>query len=289
MALTNTPKSSPQKTLRYWPGKLVMTGLGLGALAALALSGRAWALTTISAGYTTSSPLPVGSIVSLIKNASDEVSAATSANVANIFGVVINSGDSLLTLTTGQTSQVQVATSGVVNVLVSNINGSIAQGDEVTASPISGVGMKATSDIKVVGIAQGSLNTSNSSTESYTDKGGQKHTVLVGEIPVLVNVSYFYKLPDKTIIPSAIQNIADSLAGKPVNTVPILLAIGVFLITLITVATIIYSLIRSSIISVGRNPMAQSAVYRDVIQLSVLVVGIIVVAVVLIYMILTKL
>jgi hypothetical protein len=47
-------------------------------------------------------------------------------------------------------------------------------------------------------------------------------------------------------------------------------------------------MIRNSIISVGRNPMAQSAVYRDVIQLSALVLGILAVAVIAIYFILSR-
>jgi hypothetical protein len=53
--------------------------------------------------------------------------------------------------------------------------------------------------------------------------------------------------------------------------------------------SIVFSLIRNSIISVGRNPMAQSAVYRNVIQLSLLVIIILGVAVGAIFMILTKL
>lgn len=265
----------------------------LAAIAALIFvavpAGSALALTTISQGYVTSDQVAQGSIVSLKKNSSDEVNAAATTNVDSILGVVINTNDSLLSLTSGQSSQVQVATSGVVQTLVSDINGSISQGDEITASPVAGVGMKATSDIKVVGIAQSSLDSTNSSTETYKDKSGSQHTIAVGDIPVLVNVSYFYKLPDKTIIPSAVQNIADALAGKQVNTVPILLSIGVFMVTVIVVVSIVYSMIHSSIISVGRNPMSQAAVYRDVIQLSALVVGILAVAVVLIYMILTKL
>jgi len=47
-------------------------------------------------------------------------------------------------------------------------------------------------------------------------------------------------------------------------------------------------MIRSGIISVGRNPMSQSAIYRDIIQLSVLVLGILTVAIISIYVILTR-
>ncbi|HVX58602.1 MAG TPA: hypothetical protein VG964_02600 [Candidatus Saccharimonadales bacterium] len=247
------------------------------------------AITTISQGYTTSDQVSVGSIVSLKNNSSDEVLATSSNNVGAILGVVIDNGNSLLSLSNEKASQVQVATSGVVQVLVSNINGSISQGDEITASPISGVGMKATDNTKVVGIAQASLNNNNSSNETYTDKSGAKHPVVIGEIPVLINVSYYYKQPDKTIIPSAIQNVANAFAGKTVSTLPILISMGIFIATLIIVASIVYSMIRSSIISVGRNPMSQSAVYRDLTQMSALVIGILAVSVVSIYMVLAKL
>lgn len=262
--------------------------LASASLLCIVLPVTASALTTISQSYTTTDKVGVGSIVSLQDNASDQVSAATSSNVPGIIGIVIDGQNSLLTLTSNQKNQIQVATSGVVQVLVSDINGRIAQGDQVTASPISGVGMKATSSVKVVGIAQQAMSTSNSSNQTYTDKAGKQHTVLIGEIPVLVNASYFYKQPEKTLIPLAVQNIANALAGKPVNALPIIISMGIFIVTLIAIVSIIYSMIRSSIISVGRNPMSQSAIYRDLLQMSALVVGILGVAVVSIYLILTK-
>ncbi|HVS58332.1 MAG TPA: hypothetical protein VHD60_01185 [Candidatus Saccharimonadales bacterium] len=246
------------------------------------------AVTTLSQGYFASSTISVGSIVSLDKNSTDHVSAATLTNVDGIMGVVINSENSLLSVSNGQNAQVQVATSGVVQVLVSDINGGIAEGDQITASPINGVGMKATDSVKVVGIAQDSLNTTNGGKQTYTDKSGQKHSVTIGDVPVLVNAAYYYKRPAKTLIPEAIQNIANALAGKPVNPLPILISMGIFLVTLIVVSSIVYSMIKNSIISVGRNPLSQSAVYRDLIQMSALVVGIIAIAVVSIYMILTR-
>jgi hypothetical protein len=127
-------------------------------------------------------------------------------------------------------------------------------------------------------------------TRCITDKKTkQKQDVKVGQISALVNVAYYYKQPEKTIIPSAIQNVANALAGKKVNSLPILISIGIFLMAMIVVVSIVFSLIRNSIISVGRNPMAQSAVYRNVIQLSLLVIIILGVAVGAIFMILTKL
>jgi hypothetical protein len=268
--------------------RFAMVSLALAALCILAVPATARGITTISQGFSTSDKLSIGSIVSLQKNSSDTVVAANGDNTNSILGVVINDGNSLLSLTSDKAHQIQVATSGIVEVLVSNINGDISQGDEITSSPINGVGMKATSSIKVVGIAQDALTGTHGSTQSYSDKKGQKHSVLLGEVPVLVNVSFYYKQPEKTIIPSAIQNIANALAGKPINPLPVLISMGIFIITLVVVVSIIYSMIRSSIISVGRNPMSQSAIYRDLIQLSALIVGILVVAVVSIYLVLVK-
>lgn len=259
------------------------------ALATLLTPAAASAITPLSQGYTSKDSLAFGSIVSLESSASDVVHAATSATAGNMLGVVINDRTTLLSLDTGKSSQVQVATSGVVSVLVSNINGDVRAGDEITASPISGVGMKATDNTKVIGIAQGDLKGNNASKESYTDKSGKKHDVLMGTVPLQVNVAYYYKQPDKTIIPSAVQNIANALAGKSVSSVPILISAGIFVVMMIVVSSIVYSMVRSSIISVGRNPMSQSAIYRDMVQMSALVVGILGVGLVTIYLVLTRL
>ena len=147
--------------------------------------------------------------------------------------------------------------------------------------------MKATGNAKIIGTAQATLNTTTQP-QSYTDSTGKQKTLRLAQIPVLVNVAYYYRQPEKTIIPQAVQNVANTVAGKQVSSVPILMSIGIFLITLVVVVSIIYSMIHSSIISVGRNPLSQSAIYRDILQMSALVVGILAVSVVSIYMVLTK-
>ncbi len=268
-------------------GFAIKAGLvGMALLIALVPT-LASAITTLSQGYSTKEDLPLGSIVSLERNTSDRVTAAVTSNADSILGVVINSDSSLLALTNDTKEQVQVATSGTVPVLVSDINGEIHQGDHITASPLKGVGMKATANVRIVGIAQGGMK--NATKQTYKDKDGKEHSVTLGEVPVIVNVAYFFKEPEKTIVPTALQNVANALAGKTVSTLPIVLSAAVFLIMLIIVSSIIYSMIRSSIISIGRNPMSQAAVYRDLIQLSSLVIAILAVGLISIYFILTRL
>lgn len=263
--------------------------IGLATISGLVFSPLiAHAATLISQGYMASSILPAGTIVSLKKDTIDFVESTTANTTNNILGVVINSDASQVSVASDKANQVQVATNGLEPVLVSTINGDVAVGDAITGSPIDGVGMKATGNSKVVGIAQDALPNSRSSKQTYKDKSGQQHDVVIGTVPVLVNVAYYYKQPDKTLFPSSVQNIANALAGKPVSALPIIISIGIFLVTLVLVVSIIYSLIKSSIISVGRNPMAQAAVYRNVIQLSLLILVILGVAIASIYMVLRR-
>lgn len=250
------------------------------------LTASAYAVTTLSQSYATSGKLVAGSLVSMDKNQPDHVNPATTDNVSNLYGVVINDGNSLLTVGTGKENQIQVATSGLQQVLVSDINGPVEIGDGITASPIPGVGMVATKNVKIIGTAQANLNGVK---QTFKAKDGKTGSAKIGSVPININVAYFYKQPDKTIIPSTLQNLANSLAGRRVDALPIIISAAIFLVTLIVVASIVYSMIKSSITSVGRNPMSQSAIYRDMVQMSALVVGIIAVGVVSIYLILTKL
>lgn len=249
----------------------------------------AMALTSVSEGYNGDSKLPLASIVSLKKDSVRDIELTATGNVDNMLGVVIPPENSLLSLTNGSATQTQVASSGEVQVLVSDINGSVKRGDHITASPLSGVGMKTTTNARVLGIAQGDMPDGDTSKQTYKDASGTEHTVKIGTVPVQINISYYFKEPDKTLVPSALQNVANSLAGKEVSTMPILISVAIFTVMIVVVASIIYSLIKNSIISVGRNPLSQSAVYRGVIQLSALVLAILGVGVVAIYLVLTRL
>lgn len=245
------------------------------------------AVTPISQSYIAQNDIPVGSIVSLRDNTADEIVPSTVENAGNIFGVTINSGSSLLAISSSKGRQIQVATSGTISVLVSDYNGPINQGDSITASPIAGVGMKASTNVRIIGLAQVDLRKGQK--QKVKLKDGTEKEVLLAQIPLLVNVSYFFKEPDKSIIPESIQRVANGIAGKKVDSLPIIVSAGIFIIMLIVVMAIIYTMIRSSIISIGRNPLSQAVVYRNLMQMSVLVLVILTVGIAAIYFILTKL
>ncbi|MEO6109602.1 MAG: hypothetical protein ABIP50_01145 [Candidatus Saccharimonadales bacterium] len=280
-------KSTLSATLSASGRRLVVVSSLLSVLFAFVVAPYAGAASLISQSYSSTEPLAIDSIVSLKENSSDEVVAANHTNAANLLGIVVGANSSSLSLTNNLANQVQVATSGTLRVLVSDINGIVERGDYITASPITGVGMKATDNARIIGVAQGSFE--GGANQTIKDDTGKDQQVMVGEIAVLVNVSSYFKQPEKTLIPSSIQNIANAFAGRNVNPLPILISAGIFVVTLITVMIIVYSMIRNGIISVGRNPLSQSAVYRNVIQMSGLVIGILGASFIAIYLVLTKL
>lgn len=263
-----------------------ITGLLSGLLLATLLMITVQADPVITQGYSTTQTIPSGAIVSIGKLSNSNVEMSNLSNANSLLGVVIASNNAQVALTSGS-NQVQVATSGLNDVLVSDINGKITAGDSIAASPITGVGMLATDNGEVIGSAQSNFPNATAS-KQVVSVNGAKQTVNIGSVPVLVSVGYYTKRPSKTIIPQSIQNLADAIAGKPVKSLPIIVTLVIFIVTLIAVVSIIYSLIHGSIISVGRNPMAQAAVYRNVIQLSSLVVIIVSVAIVAMYLILTR-
>lgn len=267
-------------------------GVWLGLISALYLAllpDVSLALTSVSEGYNADTKLPLAAIVSLKKGSVKDIELTTNENIDNMLGVVIPPENALLSLTNGSETQTQVATGGEVQVLVSDANGKVHRGDHITASAIAGVGMRTTTNARVIGIAQGDMADSDDLKQTYKDKDGKEQTVKISTVSVQVSISYYFKEPDKTLVPSALQNVANSFAGKEVSTMPILISVAIFTVMILVVVSIVYSMIKSSIISVGRNPMSQSAVYRGLIQISALVLAILGVGIIAIYMVLTKL
>ena len=266
----------------FWPTLIYLLGL---FVVLVGITIPALAVTPVSQSYLTDKTIPLGSLVALDGDSADKVIPADPDSVKNLIGVTINDSTPLV-LTSGNSNSALVATSGIAPTLVSNLNGEIELGDQITASPIAGVGMKATTNTKVIGVAQSQVSSKKTETVNVN---GKDEEIEIGEIRLLVSVGYHYQEPEKTLIPLALQNIANAMAGKKVDPLPIIISLIIFIVTMIIVISLVYSIVRSSIISVGRNPLAQSAVYRNAIQMSVLVLAIIAVATIAIYLVLTKL
>ncbi len=257
----------------------------------LSIASSVEAAAGLAQGYRATETLAAGSLVSVDGQNSNSVLSANSDRLDGLIGVVVGANDALLSISSGL-DQVEVATSGVVQAIVTDLNGDIKVGDKVTASPLNGVGQKATLSTKVVGIAQAEFNakTDGGVKRKIKDKAGTEKEVTVGRIPIIVGVTYYVSGngTEKTVIPTYLQNLANEIAGKKVSPLPIIVSVIIIVIALIVITALVYGAIKSSIISIGRNPLSQGAVYRSLLQVSALVMGILTVALVTVYLILSK-
>jgi hypothetical protein len=249
-------------------------------------SGIAAAAGAISQGFTTSeSNSVVGSVMDLKSGEQNVAELASSERVDQLLGVV---GNNSLVELGGGNKQIQVVTSGLTPAIVSDINGAIKTGDKITASPIGGVGMKATQSTTVVGTAQADLSSANTTEKTVQDKTGKSVTVLIGTIPVQVNVTYYVATQDKLspLVPSFMQSLSNSIAGHNVPALRVLIGFLALVFGFITVGVMLYSAVRSGLIAIGRNPMAQSALRKGLLQVVITAVGILLLTVLVIYVIL---
>lgn len=240
--------------------------------------------TAIAQGFQTEETnLGPGAIMSL-SDSPDSVVLADLNNKEKLVGVL---DDLPLLELDGNDKPVQIVTGGITQALVSDINGEIKTGDKIAASPIKGVGMKATESTVIVGTAQSSFDTAAAATRTITQSNGQSRDVKVGVIPVQVNVT-FYQTPSQqqTVLPPILNDIAGAVAGKQVSPVRIVVALLVLLVALVAVSVLLYSSVKSSVISIGRNPLSEHAVYKSLWQIGLIALGILLLTLGAVYLVL---
>jgi len=275
--------------LRWSERTSVGAGVGLLIFALMGVvSGRVMAASSIAQSFKADdSNIVGGAIVSLKAGNANTVELGTTENIDRLLGVA--GEDSLIELSNG-VDTVQVVTTGEAAVLVSDINGEIKTGDKVTASPIAGVGMKAPGSVLVLGTAQSDLASVKTEARTIRDRSGHKQVVHIGAIPLQVD-KVFYEGPQQeqnAFVPPALQSLADSVAGgRQVSPIRIMLAGFLIIFMFLAVAIMMYSSVRSSIISIGRNPLSEGAVQKSLFQVGLTIFGVMGFTVIVVYLILT--
>ena len=255
---------------------LVIIPMSVSALAASASFSRA---------YQTTSSMVSGSLVSLDPAHPGYVQLAQVNNQQNLIGVVVNKDGSLITANPTNTG-VQVILSGTADTLVSTINGNIKPGDEIAASPISGVGEKANPGSRIVGIAQ--LNFSQKSPgaiiHQLRDLSGHLSKVAIGYTAVAVAVSTSPR-SGSTVLTS-LQGFASAIVGHPTSLVSVILSTVIAIIALVALIALVYGTIRGSLVSIGRNPLAKPAIFQSLTQVLIMSVMLIAFAIIIDYLLL---
>lgn len=231
-------------------------------------------------GYAADKPLDSGVIVQLTGKDANRVTTASQSQLQSMFGVTVDRNQLPVTLSSGGLeNEVFVAVSGTYNVLVATQAGPIAAGDYVTLSSINGVAMKAGTDEKTVfGRAAKGFDgkTGALGTTAVKDTTGRiTQTVTLGLIPVSIDIrSNPNDKSTKANLPEPLQRVGQAIAEKEVSPIRIYLSLGITVVSLIAAIAVLYSGIRGSVISIGRNPMSKKSIFRaliEVIMTSVLI------------------
>lgn len=242
------------------------------ALAGLVLLGLASPISAqnITQGYSSDRLLQRGTIVSLDAEDTSKVVAATRENQDRLHGIVVASNDSSFTLS-DENEKTFVASIGRFDGLVSTEAGTIQPGDFLAVSSVTGIAKKAGEfDPYTVGKAiegfDGNENTV-SSTE-IRDSLGNTNTVVIGRVLVDVAVGSNPLLkPVDSSLPEFLESAAEAIADKPVSPVRIYIGIFIILSSAGIAGSLLYSGTKSSVISIGRNPLSKKSITKSLMQI----------------------
>lgn len=224
----------------------------------------------LNQGYKSDESLQKGMLVREKDDDSSKIVTVTHETLDKLKGIVIQQNDAPFTVA-AEGENVFVANNGIYEVLLSDENGKIKSGDYISISSLAGIGMKATDEqTLVVGRATTDFNGEGDSVGSTTNSTGQN--IKFGRIPVAISISRnpWMKEPKGSTVPKLLQNVSVSIAGRQVNTTRIWMATAVFLASVIVTGVMLYSGTRSSLISVGRNPLSKSVIVKGLLQVVIL-------------------
>ena len=203
------------------------------------------------------------------------------SNSNNILGVIDESSNIVVGIKNNYSYP--VVSSGIVQVLVSNINGDIYKGNYIASSDIPGVGEKNTQNGEILG-----KSLSNFSYKKYLYKkdvkvNGQNKVVLVEYIPVILGITYYSNNNNFTGI---LISVGRDISGKNVPFFNLIMAIVVVLAGLITLIYGIGVSLKHSLLGISRNPLSKNSVQKNLLFIITSLVFIFIVTLVIGYLIL---
>lgn len=205
-------------------------------------------------GFSATQNVEPGMVVAIDKAADRSVKPAPADNSNLIYGVVVDPSDAPITLV-GQNSKVFVATSGTYQVLVTAAAGPIKSGDYISMSNINGIAGKAQIGQPVIlGKAQSGFN-GNDNVVATSDN------VKIGRIYISIGVAKNPIANTDPTLPYVLRKVANSVANKSVPVIRVYTAMLIFLVSLVAAIVILWSGVRSSLISLGRNPLSRHAIF----------------------------
>lgn len=224
-------------------------------------------------GYAADRVYDYGTIVKLEAEGSKRVTVVSQADAKKMFGVTVDPKVLPVKLSDGSLeNETQVAVAGTYDVLVSTQGGPIAAGDHVTLSSVNGIAMKAsTEETTVFGRAAKSFDGKGVvfGTKTLTDpKTNITQTVSFGSIPVTIEIQPNPNvISTKVDVPEFLERTGQAIAEKEVSPVRVYLSFMITAVCLVAAIVVVYSGIRNSIISIGRNPLTKKSIFRALLEI----------------------
>jgi hypothetical protein len=213
-------------------------------------------------------------IVGLKKDDPRKVEAINSDQVDRIHGVVVGANDTAV-LISNEKEKVFVATNGRFPVLVSDQGGDIKVGDYITASAISGVGMKSNERVAiVVGKSTEAFSSKNGNivvgTAKIKDSSGKERVVKISRITVDLGIGRNPLQKTDESLPAALKRASELIAGKPVSPIRVYMSLLILVVSAAIAGSLTYSAVRSGLIAIGRNPLGKRAIIRGMFQVVII-------------------
>jgi hypothetical protein len=265
------------KTGRLTPS--LVTKISILAMIVMPVFGLAAKADSVVKGYVASKPIQTGMVVAIDKAAAGSVKPTPASDSSQIFGVAIDPSDAPIALV-GNNSQVFVATTGTYPVLVSAQGGVIQKGDYISMSSTDGIAGKAHAGQKLI------LGRAESGFDGKTATISTSDGVNIGRVFVTVAIAKNPVTSSDPTLPAPLRKLADTIGNRSVPVIRVYIALLIFLVSLVATVVVLWSGVRSSMISLGRNPLSRHAIFSGMYKVVFTGIGVFVIGLAGVYLLL---
>lgn len=248
--------------------KRLLASFGLMLLLVISMA-HPLAAQTVTQGYASDDNLQRGMLVSLKDGDTSKIEPADQENAKRLHGIVVNPNDAPVTISSEEQKNF-VATVGRYEGLVSDQNGAVRKGDYITVSKVRGIGMKTDSKSEnVIGKALEDFDGTADvlSTTELKDNGGIAQKVNIGRIMLDIGIGANpLAKPEEVNLPGFLKRATEAIAQKPVSPVRVYISIAILLASVAIAGSMLYAGVRSSMISIGRNPLSKQSITKSLMQ-----------------------
>jgi hypothetical protein len=208
-------------------------------------------------------------LVSLKDGDPTKVEPADDGNAKRLHGLVVNPNDAPVTLS-NEAQKNFVATVGRYEGLVSDQNGAVKAGDYITVSKVRGIGMRVdTKSENVIGKALEDFDGKSNvlSTTDLKDNGGVTQKVNIGRIMLDIGIGANpLAKPEEVNLPGFLKKATEAIAQKSVSPLRVYISLAILAASVAIAGSMLYAGVRSSMISIGRNPLSKQSITKSLMQ-----------------------